>query len=660
MNPVLIACLVLSVTPLVAAAAPDAAADPLPYLVPSPQEVRVSGPTRSIAPGGLVLTFGAGEGELGWDPAAASLGCRVEWNGATDKPTAGRWSVALSAEGAGAAARRVLAKTDTLRGGHGAEAYRLESGSSEEGVYAIVVGGGPRGLLYGLQTLAQLLRREPGSLPSVSIGDWPAVGGVRELHVHGFDKGYGAGDFKSLDAFTRGLPAILPHVAAGRYNLFRFSIDAGWINSIDRWFPGIDGDRVMREAMARCRAAGVEALVEVRMEGQRAGSDEPDTYPLDPLSEWDVYAKAFRRALSWKPDVIDLSLNDLQALTMPDVVAKYGGDGRFSGVLMAELLAKASKMIAAAGGGVRLHHLPRFYADVYWKRFPSAMPDLWAKAPEGTIMYVTSPMSHPVLVEMRRRYGAQFEYWINYTSNHGKELRVLLDGVEPDLDATFGLLPPEQRHVLFNLGYPVEPQYPVVLATGERLWNPGASRRWESLRKSAASIWGPAVADDFVAYARLLDSETVMASRGVEIAPLLTRRSRVSEDERAFAGSAKGASRDPKTWAGYRARAVEAQEIARRIESEAPAAGVKRVGEILFWNARRIELDSRVGELVTSGLRSGSIDVPGIRALLNEHERLIDTHYPVEPNDPKSAEVVKRGIRRIREALETAGLRSVK
>ncbi len=96
------------------------------------------------------------------------------------------------------------------------------------------------------------------------------------------------------------------------------------------------------------------------------------------------------------------------------------------------------------------------------------------------------------------------------------------------------------------------------------------------------------------------------------------------------------------------------QTLAQALGASVSDPELKRVADMLYWNVRRIELDARAGELVLQGRAAGRIDVAAIEAVLQQHERVIREHFPVEPNDPKSAEVVMRGIRRIRAELQKA------
>lgn len=627
-------------------------------LQPMPHELTMHEGKAATGAGQRVLVCGFPEGGTAeWDPAAAvgqvlPAGRAIVRRNVSSGAPAQWWCAVVPEEDAGT--WRAPEKR-AFEARLGTEGYALRTEAGPHGWRGVVTAGGPRGLLYGLQTLSQLANGAAGEMPLVAITDWPDVAGVRELHVHGFDKGYGAGDFKSLAAFTRDLPAILPFAAAGRFNTFRLSLDAGWINAVDRWLPGADVDATMREVSDVCHRHGVDLLVEVRLEGQRETSAEPDTYPLNPLSEWPVYERALRRALGWRPDVIDFSLNDLHAIAYPDVLEKYGGDGRYSGKLMAERLHKVRAVIDEVRPATRLYHLPRFYGDVLWKRHPRAMPELWENAPKGTVMYTTSSVLHPVAAEMRQRYGAQFALWTNYTSNHAKELKVILTCAPPGPSASerpqiaqlLQISPATQRHALINLGYPIAPQHAVVLTAGEQLWNTRDWETWTSLGKAARRVWGEAAGELFVRYARLLDADVMMATRGIQVAALLGGAKRIVEDE----GAGAVVATDRAQWSVYRQRAVEAAEVAQKLTASVASPALKQTAQVLFWNARRVELDCAAGELVTAGRATGQLDVPALTRVLDEHERIIREHYPVESNDPKSAEVVMRGIRRIREEL---------
>jgi hypothetical protein len=627
-------------------------------LLPAPHELTVHGSGGATVDGSRVLLCGFPEdGAVAWDPVAVlapiTNGGRAIVRRSVPAAASSRWWCALVPEAD--ADQLPSAEERALDSRLGAESYALRTTAGPNGWRGVVVAGGPRGLLYGLQTLAQLVTGAAGDMPLVSITDWPDVAGIRELHVHGFDKGYGAGDFKSLAAFTRDLPEIMPFVAAARFNVFRLSLDAGWINAADRWLPGADIDATMRQVSDVCHRHGVDLLVEVRLEGQRETSAEPDTYPLNPLSEWPVYERALRRALGWRPDIIDFSLNDLHPIAYPDVIEKYGGDGRYSGKLMAELLHQVRAVLDEVRPQTRLHHLPRFYGDVLWKRHPNAMPELWENAPKGTVMYMTSSVLHPVAAEMRRRYDAQFALWTNYTSNHAKELKVILTCAPPGPSASetpqiahlLQISPATQRHALINLGYPIAPQHAVVLTAGEQLWNTRDWETWTSLDKAARRVWGDAPGALVVRYARLLDAEMMMATRGIQVAALLGGAKRVAEDEGTGGVVATAAAQ----WSVYRQRAVNAAEVAQQLAAAVESPALKQTAQILFWNARRVALDCEAGELVTAGRASGRLDVVALEHVLDQHERVIREHTPVEPNDPKSAEVVMRGIRRIREEL---------
>lgn len=243
----------------------------------------------------------------------------------------------------------------------------------------------------------------------------------------------------------------------------------------------------------------------------------------------------------------------------------------------------------------------------------------------------------PAAEAVRKQYGAQFQLWVNYSSNHMKELRVILAGpAAPDIERVRRELPPAERRVVINLGYPVQPQACVALATGECLWNGSAYDMFGSLRKAADSVWG-AQSAQFMEYARLLDWDTITGSLGQRAAAL-------------FAEPAPTAAM-LQQWQAYHDRADKALGLARRLRDEAANRELKTVGDELYWNARRVQLDAEIGLLFLRGKQPGSPDGVAIKRLLAEEEQILATKYPVEKNDPKSAEVSTRGIRAIRKAM---------
>jgi len=606
-------------------------------LLPMPHRLEVTGAAQTLPKGPWVLHVASPVGAM--DPAnplktEARIGERKSEAGSS-------CYLMLTTPGAAVPPGDLLTKKLMAR-----EDYELRM-FPQTGVIAMVLAGGDRGLMYGAQTLAQLLARE--KLSALTIEDWPDMS-VRELHVHGFDKGYGAGDLKSVTAYTQDLPAFLPAAARGRFNLFRLSIDAGWINNADAWTHA-DVDRVMRQVISDAHRNGIDLLVEVRLQTQRTGSSEIDLLPLDPLKDWATYEKALQRALSWGPDAIDLSLNDLGALNSPEIRAKYGGDGRFSGKLMAEMLHKAQVIIDEVKPGTALYHLPRFYGLVHWKQHPRALPELWANAPKGVVMYSTTDLLDEHLVQMRKQYGAHFQLWINYTSNHAKELRTLLTGpIKNDLVAMRDGLAATDRRVLVNLGYPMLPQQPVAMATGEWLWNVPAFDPIASLDRAAHQLWAKDWADGYVQYAKLLDWETSYASLGQHAAGLMLAH-KVEEDA-AVDPAAPPMSKDPAKWREYVDHATQAMVIAEQMKQTATNAQDQRLAEILYYNAMRVKLDSQAGvEIATALKEKKPVDRDAIEKLLKQHEAILGQDYPVEPNDPKSAEVVRRGIKRIRQVI---------
>jgi hypothetical protein len=357
---------------------------------------------------------------------------------------------------------------------------------------------------------------------------------------------------------------------------------------------------------------------------------------MNPLTDWPSYVKATRRALSWGVDALDFSCNDLGPINAPEVIARYGGDGRFSGKLMAELSHRLEEIIAQQKPGTALYILPRFYGPIHWKQHPKALPDLWAEAPKGLVMSAAG-IFDPAAEAVRKQYRAQFQLWVNYSSNHAKELRVILAGpAAPDVDRVRHELPPPERRVLINLGYPVSPQACVALATGEWLWNGPAYDMFGSLRKAADLVWGHQ-AGQFMQYARLLDWDTVTGSLGLRAAAL-------------WAEPAPTAA-TMQQWQAYSDRAAEALGLARRLRDEGATRELKATGDNLYWNARRIQLDAEIGLLLLRGKQQGVPDGDAIKRLLAEEEQILATKYPVEKNDPKSAEVSTRGMRAIRKAL---------
>jgi hypothetical protein len=627
-------------------------------LLPCPHELNVLGEPRPVA-GDLVATCGFDPQTSPWDPKNVLMLPHLTWKPIHLEGEGTRCVVVVASEQSPIAPERLK---DALQSAAavGVEGYVLRTFPSDSEC-AIVASDGPRGLLYGLQTLSQLLARDPGHLPHVSIVDAPDVN-AREIHIHGFDKGYGAGDLKSIAAFTTDLPAVLPWVSRGRYNLFRVSLDVAWVLHGDTW-TGQNIDPIMRQVVSDCHRYGIDLLVELRMQGQREGAADIDTYPLNPLTEWPVYEKAFRRVLSWSPDAIDLSLNDLGPLNYQNVVAAYGTDGRYSGRLMAELLVKAKAIIDQVKPGTRLYHLPRFYGDVHWKAHPRAMPDLWENVPAGVVMYVTTNLDHPTLTAMRQQYHASFAQWVNLTSNHAKELRVMLSSqAPPGLKESILHLPLDERRILLNLGYPIPPQMPIALAGGDMLWNLHDYESERSFANAAREVWGEGPADLFLQYARLLDTKTILATLGQQAAAVLNKPKRIDEDAQAI-GPTNGKRNAPpanaEQWSQYVDVAQHAASIARELQDAVKNPQLNAVAEILYWNARRVELDSRVGEILAKAVaKHAPPDRNAVEKLLHEHEQILADHYPVEPNDPKSAEVVTRGIRRIRETLDSQTART--
>jgi hypothetical protein len=623
-------------------------------LLPVPHKIEVVGQPKAIGGKSITAICGFAKENLAFDPlgplAGTPLVARVTH--ADDAPL---WAVAFRDTSDAGDPCEVLQGYANAAKGLGPENYLLMTAPTD-GAAAVLIAGGPRGLLYAAQTLAQLAAIEPGKLPGVRIEDGPDVT-TRELHVHGFDKGYGAGDFKTLDAYTRLLPSFMPSVAAGRFNLFRLSIDAAWINNADRW-TGKQVDSVMRDAVAAAHRCGVEMLIEVRLEGQDPASDEPKTRPMNPLTEWNLYETALRRAVSWGPDVVDFSCNDLGPLKFPGIKEKYGvEDGRFSGVLMADLLKKVRAVLDQERPETRLRHLPRFYGEIHWKRYPQVMEELWSHAPKGIVMYTTTGLVHPLEAQMREKYGASFAWWVNYSSNHAKELRVILDA-KPwvELAPAIEQLPPSQRNVLVNLGYPVEPQRTVALATGEWLWNQKAYDRRGTLARAARQVWGKGADATFMKYDDLLDYDTTLMSLGARAADLLVP-GKMTADEEAVAKRQAKRTRTEKLpqWQDFVSRAQQASSVARQLEQQATTDEQKKVANILYWNAQRVLLDSKCGVLIASPAKPSDIDADAVEALLREHEQILREHYPIEKNDEKSAEVVTRGIRRMREALKKRG-----
>jgi hypothetical protein len=619
-------------------------------LLPVPHSIEITAAPKVRPAKETITAFCAfGKESAGFDPLApvASFASCVDHASTTGD---GRWIVVFST----APKTSAFASYQKIAHGLGAEQYILITGGDASTI-AVLMAGGPRGLLYGSQTLAQLLELDPKAIPSVRIEDQPDVT-RREVHIHGFDRGYGAGDLKSLESFKTTLPRMMPSVAAARFNLFRMSLDAGWITDADRWVNG-DIDATMRSAIESAHRAGVEMLIEIRLQGQDPGSVEPKLRPLNPMTEWDCYEKAVRRALSWGPDVLDFSCNDLGALRFPEIEAKYGKkDGRYSGVLMADLLRNVQAIIAQVRPATRLRILPRFYGAIHWQHNPTVLEDFWSHAPRGIMMETTAGLVHPAEVQMRAKYGASFAWWVNYTSNHAKELRVMLDAI-PNADlSAIAQLPASERNVVVNLGYPIEPQRTVVLATGEWLWNVKAYDRHATLARAARRVWGDGPDRLFMQYADRLSYETIMGSLGMRAAELIAPVKKAADEE-------DGASTRPtltreeqlRQWKEYETRAEEAAQIARKLQAMVTNDELKKVADILYWNAQRVRLDSQIGVMFCSVADPKQIDASAVEAILQQHEQILREHFPVEKNDPKSAEVVTRGIRRIREAL--AGLK---
>lgn len=611
-------------------------------LLPAPAKLIVLGEPRKFVPSVLVLWSNSASRD-GFDPAAP-LRTRFSAQKLWIRPT-GIYALALSGH---KPPSPVSEPEAGLARSLGSEGYLLDTGSEVR-----IISAGRRGLYYGAQTLAQLLAISPGFLPSVRIEDRPDFS-HREIHIHGFDKGYGAGDLKSLTAYTDLLPQIWPTIAQARFNTFRYSIDAGWLLQADQWIKA-DIDGAMRRSIGQAHASGVDALVEVRWAGLKEGPNGLDYYALDPVSEWPLYEKALRRALSWGPDIVDVSFNDLPPLNYPDVLQKYGVDGRFSPALMTEVLEKAKRIVDEVKPGTKLAHLPRFYGEVHWQRYPNALPTLAKSAPAGTLTYITAPLTNPQVAAARAQGRLQFVQWINFTSNHTKELKILLNNATPtNLRDAVESLPSESRQVVVNLGYPVEPQRSTILATGEMLWNTSAYDNQASFAKAALRVWGSS-APTFEEYARQLDFQTVVDSRGINAAELLNRvpKREVSIDQNGAGPNLVA------RWSDYVERARKAEVLALGLEKSESSPLERTAAKDLFWNAKRIELDAQIGLAAVQVQAGGTLDRDAVLALISEAENVLKTNYPVEPNDPKSAEVSTRGLRGIRAALDGSVSKSV-
>lgn len=620
-------------------------------LFPTPHVVKITGqpfarpPTESVA---AYCSFA--EKGAPFDPLSpvAPFVSRVEHVGSNDRPIV-IFSNSSATRPSSELFKPFLKTAEAL----GPEQFVLTTGGEN---IAVLIAGGPRGLLYASQTLSQLLLIHSKTIPSVRIEDQPDVTS-REVHIHGFDRGYGAGDLKSIENFKTVLPSMMPSVSAARFNLFRMSLDAGWITDADRWVSG-DIDATMRHAIEVAHRFGVEMVIEIRLQGQDPDSVEPKLRPLNPIAEWNRYEKAVRRALSWGPDVIDFSCNDLGALNFPEIQQRYGKkDGRYSGVLMADLLKKVQAIIAEVRPATRLRILPRFYGDVHWQHNPTVLEDFWSHAPSNVTMETTAGLLHPAEIQMRQKYGASFAWWVNYTSNHTKELRVMLDAVpKADLTEAVTRLPPKERNVVLNLGYPIEPQRTVVLATGEWLWNVKAYDRHRTLARAARIVWGEGPDSLFLRYADQLDFETIMGSLGMRAAALIAPVKKAADEEDAAATQPRlDRAEQLSQWKEYEARAQEAAEVAAKLKQTVTDDELKKVADMLYWNAQRVRLDSEIGVMFCSAKDPKDIDASAVEAILREHEQILRDHFPVEKNDPKSAEVVTRGIRRIREALAARG-----
>ncbi len=616
-------------------------------LFPTPHVVKITGePIRRPAKESITALCSFAEKSSPFDPVAPaeSFAAQVE-----HLPSGDRWIVIFSGSPTAHASLELFKPFVKAAEPLGPEQFVLTTGGDNT---AVLIAGGPRGLLYASQTLAQLLGIDSNTIPSVRIEDQPDVT-RREVHIHGFDRGYGAGDLKSIENFKTLLPSMMPSVSTARFNLFRLSLDAGWITDADRWVSG-DIDATMRNAIEVAHRFGVEMVIEIRLQGQDPDSVEPKLRPLNPIAEWNRYEKAIRRALSWGPDVIDFSCNDLGALNFPEIQERYGKkDGRYSGVLMADLLKKVQAIIAEVRPATRLRILPRFYGDIHWQHNPTVLEDFWSHAPANVTMETTAGLLHPAEIQMRQKYGASFAWWVNYTSNHVKELRVMLDAnPTADLRAAVAQLPPTERNVILNLGYPIEPQRTVVLATGEWLWNVRAYDRREMLARAARIVWGKGPDALFMRYADYLNAETILASLGMRAAALIAPVKKAADEEGAATTQPKlDRAEQLSQWQQYAARADAAADVAIKLRESVTDDELKKVADILYWNAQRVRLDSAIGVMFCSAKDPKDIDATAVETILHKHEQILRDHFPVEKNDPKSAEVVTRGIRRIREAL---------
>jgi hypothetical protein len=398
---------------------------------------------------------------------------------------------------------------------------------------AVIAGDDPLGVWYGASTFLDLLKQRGHQLPRLVIRDHPDTA-FRMFHVHGFDKGYGAGDRWTAQDLQTEVFRFIDTASQARMTDMYLTFEAGWINEADRELK-VDVDEILGKIIRYGEARRVGIVVELEyagmedkaaadrvfrqirrfeISGAQAQKEVSDLRrPLSPVTQNDYYLKAVRRVFALKPAGLVISFNDFPARECAECRRVYGTDNvLYNGKALAKIARDTDAIRQRLAPDAKLYFLPRFYGLPHWKAHPDALPDLIANSPRSMSPIITGDEDMPYIAALREKYGTQFTFWQNLTSNHMKDKKTWFPVAE------FGSAEGKPRpSVILNLGAPPDPQVLSILMGGAWLWNRRDFQSDEMLEESARLIFGPEAAPLIRSYGSLISQPVMWESLGRNI-----------------------------------------------------------------------------------------------------------------------------------------------
>src|SRR5699024_9828581 len=149
----------------------------------------------------------------------------------------------------------------------------------------------------------------------------------------------------------------------------------------------------------------------------------------------------------------------------------------------------------------------RFYGAIHWKRHPGVLAAFWSHLSNDNVtMVTTANPENDKLQRMRKKHHGKFLYWINLTSNHGKEVKIFFP-VKIKTRKTVAARLRSGSQLLFNLGAPLGGGSSTisVMMCGGWAWNRYADESGVAvLKRVATRLYGPKAGGLFEKYGPLV------------------------------------------------------------------------------------------------------------------------------------------------------------